>query len=307
MIEVKYSGHWLTMVAPLGVDVVGVLDLLGGSHGAVQQGGQFGQPRKIVHETGASLHFGSEREDQPVVVNLSGETCDHHFGDGLEWVGKLGARVTRVDLAADVGPEDQARGRLKEMVSTWKRGRVETSMRRTSHALIRSDRPGEGWTAYFGGKSADLQLRCYDKRGPLRLEAQWRPPKLQAGSVASEIKTRGVASCWRSLFKSAVWPMPWYQHLLAGDAMVKQADEQVSATFWKAVISAQEQIGATLWALHVLGVTMEDLVKDPGDQLRGDVAAKFLRWADEAGPHGYDGDALRSEVKCRLKPKSDLG
>lgn len=303
MVEVKFAPHWLTLVDPAR-DVYGVLDVLGGSHGEVENLWAYGHPRRVVHESGASVHFGSAREDQPVVVNLSGEVCEHSFAAGLEWAGKLGARVTRLDVAADVGPEDLARTRLVEMVSSWRRGRVETQMRRSSHRLIKSDHPGDGWTAYFGGRTADLQVRVYDRRGPLRVEHQWRPPKGMAGSVAGLVSNVGVAAVWRMLSGLAVWPMPWFKQILHGEAIERTADIQVSATFQRAMDSAREQLGGTLWALALLGVKLGDLVVAPPDKMRGDVAAKFLTWADDAEALGYNGAALRAEVKCRLTSRS---
>ena len=307
MVEARFQGHWLT-VALDGRSVEDVLEHLGGSHGEVEEAGAYGQPRRVVHETGAAVYFGSKREDQPVVLNMTGDACDAYFQQGLEWSEKMGGRVTRLDAAADVGPDDLARARWVEMRRAWKRGQVETSMRRTSFSEIKSDRPGEGCTAYYGDKQADLQLRVYDRRGPLRLEAQWRPPKGMSRSVAPLVLKNGVATVWRSLLRrSAVWPMSWFQAVLSGAGLEIQTDAQEDATLTSAIAAMRDQMGMALWGLMTLGVSFDELVRDPGDKLRGDQAAKFNRWATEGEKLGYDGAKLRSEVRCRLKSKRSRG
>ena len=134
-----------------------------------------------------------------------------------------------------------------------------------------------------------------------------------AGSLAPMIQKQGVGAVWRSLARSAVWPADWYKKLLEGGAIERKADEDEDTKFLQFIASIQTQLGVALWALDVLGVPLSDLGRDPGDKLRGDTAAKLLRWADEAedltrgvspGSGRYDGAALRREIRCRLKQKS---
>jgi hypothetical protein len=113
-----------------------------------------------------------------------------------------------------------------------------------------------------------------------------------------------VPACWRSLAETVTFQLPWYQQLLQGEVVNRTVDVQGEATFFRAVAAVQEQLGSSLWALQLLGVTLDDLVADPGDNLRGDNAAKFLRWAREAKPHGYNSEQLEREVRCRLKSKN---
>jgi hypothetical protein len=305
VVESKIAGHWLTFTTPYEAD--DVLRVLGGGHGEAEPTWAYGQKARVVHESGTSVYFGSPRKDQPVAVTLTGEVCEGYWAEGLDWCERLEGRVTRADLANDVGPDELARGRLIEMVSAWRRGRVATKMKRTSHDLRKSDRPGDGWTAYFGGKTADVKLRVYDRRGPLRLEWQWGPPRELAPHVASFFKRPdGLKTWWGRLAQAAVWPMPWYQALLAGDEERVPGQVEDQTRFDQAVAAHRDQFGASLWALQLLGLKLEDLLVDPGPQLRGDVAAKFTRWSKEAEKSGYDGAALRREITCRLKSKPKL-
>lgn len=301
MADVSYQGHWLTAAVD-NLPAEAVLEALGGSHGDGESLWAYGQPKRCVHESGASVHFGSAREDQPVVLNVPGEVCEGWWDEALGWVDSIGGRITRCDLAADVGPDDAARGRLVEMVDVWKRGKVETRMDVKSHHLLQSDRPGDGWTAYFGGKTADLKMRVYDRRGPLRLEFQWRPARQMSVHVAEMLRKRGVPSCWRALAENVVWPMPWYKELVAGETVELRRDLESETTFLRAVAEMRRQAGSNLWALQLLGISLDDLAVDPGENMRGDQGAKFLKFAREAEELRYaDGSKLREAVKCRLR------
>jgi len=302
VVEVKTGGHWLTFATKYGAEHV--LDVLGGGHGGAENMWAFGHPKRVVHESGTVVHFGSPRDDQPTVVNLPGETCEGYYSDGLDWAEKLSGWVTRTDLALDLEPAESARARLVQMVTAWRRGRVETRMRRDSCKLFQNDNPAEGWTAYFGGASADLKLRAYDKRGPLRLEWQWRPHRDLGVLLPDMIRKNGPAGLWRRLSLAAVWPMPWYRELLDDGAERLPRAEEEETRFEEAIASVRSQLGVTLWALQLAGVKLADLAVDPVDKIRGDTAAKLLRWSREADRvSGYDGAKLRSEVSCRLKLK----
>lgn len=304
-VESKIGGHWLTFVTEKPLEAV--LDVLAGKSGAVEQTFAFGHKKRLGHETGAYVYFGSPSPDQPIVVNLPGEVCEQHFDLGLSWCHRLDARTTRLDLANDVGPQEQARARLYEMVDAFKAKQCVTKMRqgeKGSWIVFQSGNPGDGHTAYFGGKTADQRLRAYDRRGDLRLEWQWRPPKGMSKSVAKMMLERGVEPMWRSLAQSCVWPMPWYQALLTGDAEQRVRDEAVDTALTQAVIAFREQAGPSLWAMLLAGVPITDLVSDPGDDLRGDQARKFIGWAKDAAKMGYD-EHLAAAVGERLKARAE--
>lgn len=300
------GGHWLRFTVPPG-SLERVLETMGGRHGDVESLRAYGQPRRIVHETGAVVYFGSDREDQPEVVDLPGEVCEREFDTGLAWCHQLGGNVTRVDLANDVGPDERSRGRLLEMIEAFEQKRVETLMRQgrredgSSLHVIDSRRPGEGMTAYFGGRTADLRLRVYDRRGPLRLEFEWHPPKPARPHVPIMLLEQGPGGVWRSLARSHVWPMAWYMQLLDGDRVeLPPLDDEAVTTLQAAWDQLRDGFGYTFQAFDLLGLTMADLAKPFPEKLRGRDAKKFLGWAREA-PAGYDGAKLRVEVEKRLK------
>ena len=72
----------------------------------------------------------------------------------------------------------------------------------------------------------------------------------------------------------------------------------------KVVEQMQLQFGASFWAFEQLGIKLADLATRP-ENIRGDTAAKFLRWADDGKAEGYDGEKLRREVRCVLKSRQN--
>jgi hypothetical protein len=184
-----------------------------------------------------------------------------------------------------------------EMRRAWKRGKVRTAIRTFSE--VRSD---DGWTWYFGGKSANLLLRVYDQRGPLRLEFVLRPQKIAGQQLPEIVARRGVASVWRSLAQGIRFPLTWYQQLLQGDTAELGETVFEESSLAKVIDQLQLQLGPSFWALQKLGLQLADLGTPP-EQIRGEVAAKFLRWSDEAAELGFDGAKLRKDVECKLKSR----
>lgn len=301
MVAASTGVHWLTFATAKPVDEV--CQVLGGGFGQVERQGAFFQPKSRCHESGARVYFGSERSTQPVVVNMPGEVCEGWSTEGVRWAGALGW-VTRLDLACDVHPAEQARRRMLEMRRAWKVGKVDTNIRTFSEA--RSDLP-EGWTWYFGGKQSQLRLRAYDRRGPLRLEFQWRPSSEVGRVVPEYLERKGAAAVWRSMAESIKFPMPWYQELLAGEVAVLPKMHETDSALMQVLEHLQVQLGTTLWALELLGIDVRTLAVEPEAPMRGDLAAKQLRWAADADVQGYDGDKLRAEVLCKLKSQRVCG
>ena len=289
--------HWLTFTTDHSAE--DALDCMGGDSAAAEPMGGYGHPRSVAHECGARVYFGSHRDEQPVVVNMPGEVCEGHGAAGVMWAERLAGVVTRADLALDLGPDTEARGRMVEMRRAWKRGQVDTRIKQFQEH--RSEGAGEGWTWYFGGKSAELRLRAYDRRGPLRLEFQWRPEREAGTTVAHALSKRGNAYVWRSLAERIKFPLPWYQDLLTGDVASWSKTAREDTLFGEVIDQLQTQWGVTLWALEQAGMTLHDLATPPEAPMRGDVVVKLLRWAAEADLEGYDGDKLEAEVRCRLK------
>lgn len=167
-----------------------------------------------------------------------------------------------------------------------------------------NDREGEGWTLYLGGKTSQLRWRIYDRRGPLRLEAQWRPERDVGRELPEMLMSKGPEHWWRSLAKPTLgFNMPWLRELIDGPAQALWHQPRVDAMLEDALEQFREQWGLTLWALSQLGFTIQDLQTDPG-RLRGSQAAKFTAWASSAQARGYDGEKLAREVRKRCRPSS---
>lgn len=301
MIDSTCGIHYLTQTA--GRDMDRIRDALGGEFSDVTERGGFGQPRSFVHETGVQIYFGSTRADQPICLNAPGEVCETYADWLLDKALQLQSIFTRVDIATDIGPPGDARKRLVQMERCWKRKLVITDMDYRSHDWIKSDREGEGATAYYGGKSSRLQLRAYDKRGPLRLEWQFRPTRQLGGFLPEILRRRGPRPLWRTCAQYAVWPLPWYQELLEGDTIDWPLERTKAGGLQSYLDSLREQHGPNLWALMLLGLTLQDLAVEP-ERPRGRVITKYTRWADEAPEVGYNPEALKKALRCKHRSKS---
>lgn len=297
--------HWLTFST--GVKLDDLLKIMGGSFGDTERRGGFGNPFRITHESGAVIYHGAKSKDQPRVVNVPGEVCETWSADGLRWAKESCGWVTRLDVAADLGPDELARRRIREMHRAWVREKVQTKMAPTSHEMHTDAAKDGGWTAVFGAKSASIRMRAYDRRGPLRMEWQWRPER-EVGHVVPIIAlNNGAAPVWRSLASACVFPMEWYRQLLDGESVEWKSVESEQTTLLRALDQLRAQWGTTIWALEQIGIQLGELARDPVDQatgiMRGEVGVKMLTWAKEAPRLGYDGSKLEQEVRCRLKSK----
>ena len=280
--------HWWTAATALPVEHV--RDVMG-PLGEPERPGGFGQPFKRIHESGAAVYCGSDRPGQPLVINAPGEVCEGWSNELVTWTRSLGAWCTRVDLALDVEPPDLARRRLREMRRDFNAGRVNTTFR--GKAEFHSSEEGE--TLYLGGKSAELRIRIYDRRGPLRIEPQWRPSRRMGEQVPELLATKGATHVWRALAARAEFTAPWYQDLLHGELPKIETEPRFDPAFLEGMQQLWKQFGLTFWAWNLLGVQLEDVQRVP-KKLRGSQAAKFRAWADAATKLGYDGDALKREI-----------
>ena len=272
------------------------MDAMGGCFSDTERRGGFGNPLKVTHESGARVFFGAPPErPQPVVVDASGEVCETWADQLIGWSHVLGGAITRVDLAVDLKPDELARRRMLEMKRAWVREKVDTLMRVDS---LEEHKNKDGLTFYFGGRTAELRLRTYDQRGPLRLEFQWRPEK-EVGRFVPKMITSGggVTPVWRALASRVRFPMRWYQELLEGDvAAVSPAVQPGETELAKFIDQLMVQYGPSLWALQQIGFDLGNLAVAP-EKPKGEVVAKFMRWAEEAPSVGYDGEKLKAEVR----------
>ncbi len=285
--------HWLTMGTDAPMDHVE--DVFGGL-GEPERPGAYGHPFKRVHESGAAVYCGSRLAGQPLVVNVPGEVCETWAEPILVYSVELDAWLTRGDFALDVHPPDLARKRLREMHRAFRAGRCETNMRRDSWDLITNSRAGEGWTLMLGGKTAQLRMRAYDRRGPLRIETQWRPERDVGRELPELILKHGAGHWWRSTAAAVKFPMPWYRELLEQPAQVIPQVPQVGAALAEALEQFSQQWGQALWAFGMLGLGLEDLQRIP-EALRGSQVAKLVAWGQAGKSLGYDGDRLITEAR----------
>jgi hypothetical protein len=236
---------------------------LGGHFGETCKG-RFNQPQGIKHESGLTVHYGAQVEAQPVVVEMPGEACECFLDSQISEMGcNLEGRMTRLDLAEDAEPAQEARSRLMSMHELWKGGEVDTGIRITSMDLIQSNRPGQGWTMYCGSRQSPLFMRAYDKRGPLRIEWEFKPQGQIRGMMPRLLREGGPTKWWRWMARHAVWPLPWYEELLSGplpDARLARAPASSAIQSLQAI---RHQWGPKLDLLLKGGLRPEDLTRVP--------------------------------------------
>ena len=296
-IEVQSGLHWWT--ACTSSPESSVIREFGGDQafGKLEVRGGFGHPYRRVHESGMEVFSGSRRDGQPVVMNASGLVCETWSKELIKNTLALGGYCTRMDLAVDVFPADQARKRLLQLRRDFRAGRCKTSMRSDSAEFHHSDGETGGATVYFGGKSSDARLRVYDVRGPIRLEWQLRPAGKEAGAVAvHNVSHFGVLPVWRWASQTKLmFNAPWFVDVASGSIVELPVDDRASSTMEEAIEQIKKQYGASISAMIALGVDLTKLAKFiDSDELKSPVRAKFQRWASEGDSVGLNGDKLRS-------------
>lgn len=289
--------HWMTVPVP-GKSLVELAHLVGPLHRAA--GGGMGHPERYVHESGAKVYAGSDRASQPIVVDVPGDVCEGWGQTWVEWFHDLGGYVTRLDVALDLEPAELARKRLLQLRRDFNAGRVETRIRRDSMTWYQGKGEGEGCTLYLGGRTAEHRIRCYDRRGPLRIEHQWRPSSREMGEQLPEkLLKYGSGSIWRSLSNRLRFTqLSWYMDLLNGQCVDLLFKPRASTSFPDAVAQLRHQMGLSLCCMRLCGVTLDDLTRDVSlEQLTGDQLAKFHDWSLSADAHGLNGQPLRDALQ----------
>ena len=308
LVQVTFGQHWYTFSTPLR-DVDQVLDSIvgvsGGDFRPVEPRGMFNNPMRYLHTTGAAVYFGSKRDEQPIVVNVPGEACELVTCEELAiWSENVDGRASRVDVAADIEPASHARRRLLELRKIFRQGKCETRIPKTSTRFYENDAPGdEGCTLYVGSSQSDLMFRAYDRRGPLRIELQWKPSSREVRElVPASLRKYGAAAMWRSLAQACIWPMPWYQDVLKGQcADIARAPSKPN-DLAKVMESIIGQLGPTLAALQLAGVGLGELAWMP-EKPNAEQVRKWEAWLAQAPALGYDPRRLAERVKQWRKHK----
>jgi len=131
---------------------------------------------------------GPEAEAMGCHVEVRGEGCEVlGLGKLAELYRRLELRATRIDPVLD-----GARFKPATMWRAWRAGNVSSAVKVSARA--REDRQwrsgdwqsnAEGDTCYLGSTQAHRRLRCYDRRGPTRVELQARHEA--AAAIAADL------------------------------------------------------------------------------------------------------------------------
>lgn len=115
---------------------------------------------------GASVYWSPGRAD--VFVVLPGEVCESLGVPGVVALGSLLdlEPSSRLDLAWDL--EGVTVGQFAD---AWHAGQVVTRAHRDSWQHHQN---AEGRTFYMGSRASGRMVRAYDRRGPTRLEMEWK-------------------------------------------------------------------------------------------------------------------------------------
>lgn len=241
-----------------------------------------------IHESGAHLHY--DFKGRRVILDAAGDNAtnwaDHWFKTAVHVQG----RITRLDLAREIGPPELARKRMISMRRAWFSNQVETKIRTFEES--RSYAEGSGFTWYFGGRCSELRLRVYDRRGPLRLEFQWRPDDREA--LLAELLSKDLGACWSMFTSKLLFSFKWYKRAMGTSPQLAWTTTPQPSPWEKVAAELRQQWGFTLWALRQLGVETKDLERDPAtmkNKTRGQVWA----WACAAGERGK---TLRAQLEA---------
>ncbi len=141
--------------------------------------------RRWLGPLGVTVQADNKMRSDELHVRIPGEACDSLGLENLVAVSTLlNLDATRVDAAVDGAPFKPA-----HLQAARRAGMIRTHAQ-TGRFIIGD----EGDTFYLGSKNSDMQLRCYDMRGPTRVELQLR---------------RGVAKNFlAALFASGVDDLP---------------------------------------------------------------------------------------------------
>lgn len=115
---------------------------------------------------GASVYWSPGRSD--VFVVLPGEVCESVGVPGVVAVASLLdlEPSSRLDLAWDLGGVS-----VGQFADAWHAGDVVTRAHRESWQHHQN---AEGRTFYMGSRASGRMVRVYDRRGPTRLEMEWK-------------------------------------------------------------------------------------------------------------------------------------
>jgi len=136
--------------------------------------GMFGYRASVDLGGYGLVAHGGEAQRGTVLVSINGEGCRRiaDFGRVRRWAESLGARITRLDIAADDFESDFVD--VPGAVEAWRRGEFTNGGRPPKARRIDDFGSGEGCTFYVGARSSGKLCRVYDKGKQLGdAESKW--------------------------------------------------------------------------------------------------------------------------------------
>lgn len=109
------------------------------------------------------IAYGGENQRGTVLVSINGEGCRRiaHFSQLREWAEPLGARVTRLDIAAD--DHDGKALDVGKAIEAWRAGAFTLGGRPPKARAIDDLGSGGGKTLYIGSREGGKLCRVYEK------------------------------------------------------------------------------------------------------------------------------------------------
>lgn len=152
---------------------------------------------------GVSVMFSPAREDMGIHVVMSGSALRRISGEeALQYAAYANGRITRLDVALDVGVSFDFRG----LYDACRAGLLDTKARKCS--VIDSD---SGTTVYIGSRASESMLRVYDKAAEANLPSALTRLELEikgqkANAVAQYLIKHGLANIPAIIRAFCDWP-----------------------------------------------------------------------------------------------------
>lgn len=152
---------------------------------------------------GAAVMFSPAREDMGIHVVLSGSALRRISGEeAIQYAAYANGRVTRLDVALDVGTSFDFRG----LYDAGRAGLLDTKARKCS--VIEAD---SGTTVYIGSRSSESMLRVYDKAAEASLASPMTRIELEikgqkANAVAQYLIKHGLGNIPAIIRAFCDWP-----------------------------------------------------------------------------------------------------
>jgi hypothetical protein len=166
------------------------------------------------------------------------------------------ANFTRLDLALDVfWPE----ARPSALMDNFRSGEVHTHVQKATSIMgYRKDGEPHGETQYFGSRTGERMLRCYDKAAEQEVDGAWTRLELelkqqQANRAAAALKKTSVGVVASGMMQEFLpFTVDWYQRLMA---------ECHAGNFSEDYVGRHEGDRNT-WLLRVAGPAFIQALKD---------------------------------------------